>query len=103
MHRLLHRCHSKRSHGEREYHHDEHEGHKVKSDPETLRDLRVLRGRQILSHVTKADGLAEQVNLQQLSFGLRLGNWKQTGRNPLSPAEGFVVSSAERSGPLGYL
>ncbi len=32
---------------EREYHHEEHEGHKVKSDSETLRDLRVLRGRQI--------------------------------------------------------
>ncbi len=33
---------------EREYHHVEHEGHKVKLDCEILRDLRVLRDRQIL-------------------------------------------------------
>ncbi len=38
---------SKRSHSEREYHHEEHEGHKVKLDCEILRDLRVLRGRQV--------------------------------------------------------
>ena len=35
-----------------------------------LRDLRVLRGRQILPHVTVADGLAGQVPLPQLSFGV---------------------------------
>ena len=34
------------------YHHEEHEGHKVKLNCETLRDLRVLRGKRILSHVT---------------------------------------------------
>ncbi len=28
------------------YHHEEHEGHKVKLDCEILRDLRVLRGKQ---------------------------------------------------------
>ena len=28
------------------YHHEEHEGHKMKLDCENLRDLRVLRGRQ---------------------------------------------------------
>ncbi len=39
---------SKHSHSEREYHHEEHEGHKVKSDSETLRDLHVLRSRQVL-------------------------------------------------------
>ncbi len=32
----------------KKYHHEEHEGHKVRSDSETLRDLRVLSGRQIL-------------------------------------------------------
>ncbi len=30
------------------HYHEEHEGHKVGSDSETLRDLRVLRGRQVL-------------------------------------------------------
>ena len=32
-----------------------------------------------------------------------LSNRKQTSRGPLAPAEGFVVSSAERAGPLGFL
>jgi len=30
---------------EGDYHHEEHEGHKVKLDCKILRDLRVLRGR----------------------------------------------------------
>ncbi len=74
-----------------------------------LRDLRVLRGRKILPHVTKADGLAGQVPRLQLSFGVWLGSWKQTSRGPLALTEGFVVSSlrsehselrtAERAGP----
>ncbi len=33
---------------EGEYHHEEHEGHKVKLDCKILRDLHVLRGRQVL-------------------------------------------------------
>ncbi len=47
----------------------------MKSGYKKLRDLRVLRGRQVLYRVTGAS----------------------------SPAEGFVVSSAERAGPLGFL
>ncbi len=38
----------KAGYSEREYHHEGHEGHKVKLACEILRDLRVLRGRQIL-------------------------------------------------------
>ncbi len=38
----------KAGYSEREYHHEEYEGHKVKLDCEILRDLRVLRGRQVL-------------------------------------------------------
>ena len=67
------------------YHHEEHEGHKVKSGYKKLRDLRVLRGRQVLYRVTGSE----------------------------LPAECFVVSSlrskhsgsstAERAGSLGFL
>ena len=45
----------------------------MKLDCVIFRDLRVLRGRQALKHVTEAE----------------------------SSAEGFVVSSAERATPLG--
>ena len=72
------------------YHHEEHEGHKVKSGCKILRDL---RGRQKLLQVTGADGLAEQIGLPQLSFGVWLGSREQTSRGPLAPAEGFAVSS----------
>ncbi len=82
------------------YHHEEHEGHKVKSECKILRDL---RGRQILLQVTGADGLAELIRLPQLSFGVWLGSWEQTSRGPWALADGFVVSSAERGGPLGFL
>ncbi len=71
------------------YHHEEHEGHKVKSGCKILRDL---RGRQILLQVTGADGLAEQVRLSQLSFGVWLGSWEQTSRGPLAPAGGQAPS-----------
>ncbi len=36
------------SFSEREYHHEGHEGHKVKLDCEIVRDLRILRGSQKL-------------------------------------------------------
>ena len=39
---------SKRVVARKKYQHEEHEGHKVKSNCESLRDLRVLRGKQIL-------------------------------------------------------
>ena len=48
---------------EREYHPEEHEGHKVKFDCEFLRGLRVLRGRQVLPQVTGADDLVVQVSI----------------------------------------
>ena len=72
----------------KKYHHEEHEGHKVRSDSETLRDLRVFRGRQMLPQVTGADGLTGQVLRPQLSFGVWLGSWEQSSRGPLAPAEG---------------
>ena len=76
------------------YHHEEHEGHKVKSGCKILRDL---RGRQILLQVTGADGLAEQIRLPQLSFGVWLGSWEQTSRGPWSPAEGQAPSTIYES------
>ncbi len=76
------------------YHHEEHEGHKVKSGCKILRDL---RGRQILLQVTGADALAEQIRLPQLSFGVWLGSWEQTGRGPLAPAEEQAPSAIYES------
>ncbi len=38
----------KTDYGEKEYHHEGDEGHNVKLKCENLRDLRVLRGKQVL-------------------------------------------------------
>ncbi len=48
----------KASYSEREYHHEGQEGHKVKLACEILRDLRVLRGRQVFYRVTGAESPA---------------------------------------------
>ncbi len=45
------------------YHHEEHEGYKVKSGCNSLPDLRVLRGRRKLKHVTATDCSAGHVSL----------------------------------------
>ncbi len=52
------------------YHHKDHEGHKVKLDYESLRDL---RGRQIQIPVTGSDGLAEQGMPAAAKFGVMQG------------------------------